>query len=78
MPKETNINQDYVIKQRQSIGDRIRFVRTEIMDLTREELADQVGVTPLTVERIETGEFDFKLDLIIRFCIMLNLSIELI
>jgi transcriptional regulator with XRE-family HTH domain len=56
---------DWVIERRRRIGIRIRNARLDA-DLTQEKLAEQAGISPLHVLRIEYGTTDATISVLLR------------
>ncbi len=60
-----------------AMGLRIRQQRT-FLNMTREQLATQVGITPTFLADIELGSKGFSLKSLNRFCEVLNMSADAI
>jgi transcriptional regulator with XRE-family HTH domain len=71
-----NVNQDYILEARRSIGARIRAIREE-RELTMQELADLMNIDKATVSKIEAGKWSPSIDMITRFSVALGFKIEL-
>ena len=57
------------------IADRIRYFRTQL-DVTQEDLAERVEISPTHLGRIERGEKKPSLSLLIRIANALQLSVD--
>lgn len=73
MPREPD--PDWIIRERQTIGDRVRGAR-EYADLTQEELGYRSGVTRLTVQRIESGATDARIGWLLRIARALGVPVS--
>jgi len=74
MKRETNINHDYVLSKRASIGKIIKEKRKQSF-LTLQELSEQIGTTIQTIDKIENGLIAFPTDLLIKLSIILDFEI---
>jgi transcriptional regulator with XRE-family HTH domain len=56
---------DWIIRRRQTIGDRVRAQR-EYANLTQESLSYRTGIPRLTIQRIESGATDARIGWLLR------------
>lgn len=56
-------------------GDRLRAAR-KMKGLTQTELAEQLGITQKSYQRMETGIHDLKMSTIYQLCKALNISAD--
>ena len=59
------------------VGKRIRKVRMQ-MELTREQFAEQVGISPQFLAEIENGKKGMSADTLYKMCNAFNLSADYI
>ncbi|MEO1573810.1 MAG: helix-turn-helix domain-containing protein [Pseudomonadota bacterium] len=62
-------------KKNVSYHNRVRLVRTA-RELSRKELAEAVDAHPQTIGYIERGEFNLSMDLALRICSALDVSLD--
>lgn len=55
--------------------NRVKVVRTE-RGLSRKELAERVDAHPQTIGYIERGEYNLSMDLALRLCVALDVSLD--
>ena len=55
--------------------NRVRVVRTE-RGLSRKALAEMVEAHPQTIGYIERGEYNLSMDLALRLCVALDVSLD--
>lgn len=59
------------------VGKRLRRVRTQL-ELTREQFAEQVGISPQFLAEIENGKKGMSADTLYKICTRFNLSADYI
>lgn len=69
-----NIDKETIDQGRKNIGHYIREARLK-KKLTTEELAERMGLSKSTVEAVENGKFEFKIDLLTAFAHHLGITI---
>lgn len=57
----------------QNYGNRLRYARKQ-KGFTQVELAEKLGLTQTSYQRMETGKHDIKLSTIYNICKTLNIS----
>lgn len=57
----------------QSYGERLKLARKENC-LTQTELAEKLGITQKSYQRMEKGTHDLKMSTIVQLCKALNIS----
>jgi len=64
------------MKKKQKLGNNIRRCRFDHNEISQQELANEVGVTRLTIHSIETGKFNPSVLLALKIAYFFNKSIE--
>lgn len=64
------------MKKKQKLGNNIRRCRFDHNEISQQELANEVGVTRLTIHSIETGKFNPSVLLALKIAFFFNKSIE--
>jgi len=76
MPKQTNIDQEYVLEYRKQLGAKLKETR-KAANLTLQQVGEAIGTTAGTISKIELGQYSTEIDLYIKIAITLNLKISL-
>ncbi len=63
------------VKKQVNYYNRVKMMRTE-RDLSRKALAEKVGAHPQTIGYIERGEYNLSMDLALRLCEALGVSLD--
>ena len=64
------------MKKKQKLGNNIRRCRFDHNEISQQELANEVGVTRLTIHSVETGKFNPSVLLALKIAFFFNKSIE--
>ena len=64
------------MKKKQKLGNNIRRCRFDHNEISQQGLANEVGVTRLTIHSIETGKFNPSILLALKIAYFFNKSIE--
>ena len=67
--------ENVVYMERQIIGDNIRFLRKKAI-LSQSELGEMIGVTGMTISRIESGRGKINMDYLILIAEKLHVRVE--
>lgn len=70
------MNEKIIKIARQTVGLYIRDLRKD-RGLTQEQVAEAIGVTHATVNKIEQGKFNYGIDLFLKLSIVLGFRFEL-
>jgi putative transcriptional regulator len=71
------MDEEVIKTARKQIGLFIKDLRKE-RNVTQEELAESIGVTHATVNKIENGRFNYGIDLFFKISVVLGFKLELI
>jgi len=71
---KSNINPEYTLHARKLYGSWIKQLR-EQKSLTQQELADKIGISRTTINKIENGAWNFGIDTITILAVHLDFFI---
>lgn len=71
-----NINPNYSLEARKIIGTYFSELR-ESKQITQFELAEKMGVSITTVQKVESGIWNYPMDILFLFCFHLDLYLFL-
>lgn len=75
--KIVTVSDEYVLARRKEIGEQLKSIR-ESKNLTMEQLGEQLDIGKSTVSKIEAGKWNFGIDTLIAFSVVLEFDITLI
>ena len=75
--KSPNIDQEYIFQRRKEIAQRLREIR-EAKGWNQEDLADHLGINRSTISKIEAANFNFGIDTLLEFSVILEFDIEIL
>jgi len=75
--KSPNISEDYIIQKRLDIGKKLKEIR-ESRGLTMDQLGEKLDIGRATVSKIEAGKWNFGIDTLSVFSIVLEFDINIV
>jgi len=64
------------MKKKQKLGNNLRRCRLDHNEISQQKLANEVGVTRLTIHSIETGKFNPSVLLALKIANFFNKTVE--
>ena len=58
------------------IGNRIKFIRINSLNLSQEGFADKLGLSRAYISRVESGKQNITLESLIKICAGLNITLR--
>lgn len=58
------------------IGNRVKFIRINSLDLSQEDFADKLGLSRAYISRVESGKQNITVENLIKICEGLNITLK--